>query len=55
VAAIRALRQRGVQPAGARLRAVYERGLDRLPGDDEDRPLDTDIAEAEEVIAALAQ
>ena len=55
VAAIRALRQRGIQPAGARLRAVYERGLDRLPADDEDRPLDTDIAGAEEVIAALAQ
>jgi hypothetical protein len=53
VAAIRALRQRGIQPAGARLRAVYERGLARLPADDEDRPLDTDIAEAEEVIAAL--
>jgi hypothetical protein len=33
---------------------VYERGLGRLPADDEDRPLDTDVAAAEEVIAALA-
>jgi len=55
VAAIRALRQRGVQPAGTGLRAVYDRGLDRLPADDEDRPLDTDIAAAEQLITALAE
>lgn len=46
VAAIRALRQRGVQPAGTRLRFVYDLGLSRLPADDQDRPLDTDIAAA---------
>jgi histidine ammonia-lyase len=54
-AAVRALRQRGAQPAGTRLRAVYDRGLSRLPDDDEDRPLDTDIAAAEQVIAALTE
>lgn len=54
VAAIRALRQRGIQPAGTRLRAVYDHGLSRLPADDEDRPLDTDIAAAEQMIAELA-
>jgi histidine ammonia-lyase len=54
VAAIRALRQRDIQPAGTRLRAVYDRGLSLLPADDEDRPLDTDIAAAEQVIAELA-
>ena len=52
VAAVRALRQRGVQPAGTRLRAVYDCALSRLPADDEDRPLDTDIAAAEQVIIA---
>jgi histidine ammonia-lyase len=55
VAAIRALRQRGVQPAGTRLLTVYERGVSRLPADDEDRPLDTDVAAAEDVIDDLAE
>jgi histidine ammonia-lyase len=51
VAAIRALRQRDVQPAGPRLRAIYDLCLDRLPADGTDRPLDIDIAAAEQVIA----
>ena len=53
VAAVRGLRQRGVTPSGARLRALYAQCLDRLPADDEDHPLDVDIAAAEEVIADL--
>jgi histidine ammonia-lyase len=53
VAAVRALRQRSTQPAGAPLRAVYHQCLCALP-DDEDRPLDTDIAAAEQIITTLA-
>jgi histidine ammonia-lyase len=55
VAAIRALRQRDVQPAGPRLRALYDLCLDRLPADGTDRPLDIDIAAAEDVIAAVSR
>lgn len=54
IAAVRGLRQRDIAPAGAQLRALYEECRGRLPDDDEDRPLDTDIAAAEQVIAALA-
>lgn len=54
VAAVRALRQRSTQPAGAPLRAVYHQCLCALPDDDEDRPLDTDIAAAEQIITTLA-
>ncbi|HEX8008757.1 MAG TPA: aromatic amino acid lyase, partial [Trebonia sp.] len=53
VAAIRALRQRGVQPTGTRLRAGYDLCRSRLPAGDEDRPLDTDIAAAEQVVTIL--
>jgi histidine ammonia-lyase len=55
VAAVRALRQRAVTPSGEGLRTVYERCRQRLPDDDEDHPLDTDIAAAEQVIADLAR
>jgi histidine ammonia-lyase len=55
VAAVRGLRQRAVTPSGARLREVYQRCRERLPDDDEDHPLDTDIAAAERVIAELAE
>jgi histidine ammonia-lyase len=53
VAAVRGLRQRGVTPSGARLRAVYDLCMERLPADDEDHPLDVDVAAAEQVIADL--
>jgi len=53
VAAVRALRQRGVSPAGPELRAVYARCLGHLPAGDDDRPLDTDVAAAEQVIDGL--
>jgi histidine ammonia-lyase len=52
VAAVRALRQRGVVPAGPRLRALHDKALKHLPADDTDRPLDTDIAAAEGLIGA---
>jgi len=54
LAAVRGLRQRAVTPSGARLRAVYDQCRERLPPDDEDHPLDRDIAAAEQVIADLA-
>ena len=54
VAAVRALRQRGAIPASAPLRALYDQCLIAFPADDEDRPLDEDIAVAERVIAELA-
>jgi len=52
VAAVRALRQRGIEPSGPRLRAAYRQCLADLPGTDDDHPLDTDIAAAARVIAA---
>jgi histidine ammonia-lyase len=55
VAAARGLRQRAVAPSGERLRAVYDQCLQRLPADDEDHPLDLDVAAAEELIADLAE
>jgi histidine ammonia-lyase len=54
VAAVRGLRQRAVTPSGDRLRAVYDRCLQRLPADDEDHPLEVDVDAAEQVIADLA-
>jgi histidine ammonia-lyase len=55
VVAARGLRQRDIQPTGPRLRAVFDRCVAQLPADDTDRPLDTDIAAAEEVVAAMAE
>jgi histidine ammonia-lyase len=54
VAAVRALRQRGTEPAGTPLRALYDQCLRCLPADYDDRPLDTDIAAAEKIIAVIA-
>ncbi|HTU72636.1 MAG TPA: aromatic amino acid ammonia-lyase [Trebonia sp.] len=50
VAAVRALRQRGLKPSGTRLRAVYDRCAGDLPAGEEDRPLDADIAAAERLV-----
>jgi hypothetical protein len=54
--AVRGLRQRAVTTSGDRLRAVYDRCLQRPPADDEDHPLDVDVDvnAAEQVIADLA-
>ena len=55
VAAVRALRQRGVVPASAPLRALYDQCLrSPSPPVTRDRPLDEDVAAAERVIAVLA-
>ena len=54
VAAVRALRQRGAVPASAPLRALYDQCLRSFPAGHEDRPLDEDVAAAEQVIAAQA-
>jgi hypothetical protein len=44
-----------VTPSGPRLRALYGQCLERLPANDDDHPLDIDIAAAaEQVIADLA-
>ena len=53
VAAVRALRQRAIEPSGGRLRAVYDQCVRELPADNEDHPLDTGIAAAEQVIDSL--
>ncbi|MGD0698500.1 MAG: aromatic amino acid lyase [Trebonia sp.] len=55
VAAVRGLRQRTVTPSGPRLRALYHQCLQRLPADEEDHPLDIDVAAAEQIIADLAK
>jgi histidine ammonia-lyase len=55
VAAVRALRQRGTEPSGTHLRAVFEHCVSELPASDEDRPLDTDIVAAEHLVSALAE
>ena len=55
VAAVRALRQRGVVPASTRLRALHDEALSRIPADDTDRPLDTDIATAERLITRASR
>jgi histidine ammonia-lyase len=55
VAAVRGLRQRAVAPSGAQLRAVYDQCREQLPADDEDHPLDIDVAAAEQIIADLAK
>ena len=55
VAAVRALRQRGTRPTSAPLRTAYDRCLCSLPADDQDRPLDTDVAAAEQIVTALAE
>ena len=39
VAAVRALRQRGLEPSGPELRTMYGQCRDRLPGDQADHPL----------------
>ena len=55
VAAVRALRQRGLEPSAPTLRDWYRQCLADLPGGDEDHPLEADIAAAEQVIAAGAR
>ncbi len=54
VAAVRALRMRGIRPAGRALAEAFERAADVLPADTSDRPLDADLAAAQRLLPALA-
>jgi histidine ammonia-lyase len=53
VAAVRALRMRGIRPAGERLGAAFERAARALPADLHDRPLDADLTAAQDLLPAL--
>jgi histidine ammonia-lyase len=53
VAAIRALRMRGIRPAGERLAAAFDRSAAALPADLHDRPLDADLAAAQDLLLPL--
>jgi histidine ammonia-lyase len=53
VAAVRALRMQDRTPAGGPLRQVYDRAADVLDPRVEDRPLDTDIARAADLLDHL--
>lgn len=55
VAAVRALRMRGVEPAGGPLREGYERVAAVLDSSTEDRALDGDLQAAMQVLPELAQ
>jgi histidine ammonia-lyase len=54
VAAVRALRMRGLVPAPGTLRAAYEVAAGALDARIEDRPLDADIDTADRILPALA-
>ena len=55
VAAVRAMRQRAITPAGDGLRAAYEVACSTLDVSSVDRPLDVDIAAATAVLTDLAR
>jgi histidine ammonia-lyase len=54
IAAVRALRLRSCRPASGALRLALERADTVLPADLADRPLDGDIAAAEQLVTAMA-
>ena len=54
VAAARALRLRGLRPAGPGLKALWDLVHQRLPAATEDRPLDGDLELAERLLPGLA-
>ncbi|HUL27707.1 MAG TPA: aromatic amino acid ammonia-lyase [Streptosporangiaceae bacterium] len=54
VAAVRALRLRGTRPAGPGLAAAFGLAAAALPADTADRPLDADLAAAQDLLAGLA-
>lgn len=54
VAAVRALRLRGISPSGRALAAAFGLAASALSADTADRPLDADLAAAEEVLPVLA-
>jgi histidine ammonia-lyase len=54
IAAVRALRLRGLRPAGAALGAAFELAAVALSADTGDRPLDADLAAAQRLLPGLA-
>ena len=54
VAAVRAMRLRGLRPAGPALAEAYELAAGALPADTSDRPLDGDLAAAQRLLPGLA-
>jgi histidine ammonia-lyase len=54
VAAVRALRLRGIRPAGRTLADAFELAAGVLPADTSDRPLDGDVAAAQRLLPELA-
>jgi len=54
VAAVRALRLRGIRPTGRTLAAAFELAAAALPADTSDRPLDGDLAAAQRLLPDLA-
>ena len=54
IAAVRALRLRGIAPAGGPLAGAYALAAAALPADTGDRPLDADLTAAQQLLPALA-
>ena len=54
VAAVRALRLRGIRPGAPSLAAAFELAAWALPAGTADRPLDADLAAAQDLLGALA-
>jgi histidine ammonia-lyase len=54
IAAVRALRLRGIRPGGARLAAAFDLAVGVLPASTADRPLDSDLGAAQSVLDRLA-
>jgi histidine ammonia-lyase len=54
VAAVRALRLRGIRPSGRGLGAAFDLAAAALPPGTADRALDTDLTAAERLLPALA-
>jgi histidine ammonia-lyase len=50
IAAVRALRMRGIAPAGGKLGAAFGLAVTALPADPRDRPLDADLTAAQELL-----
>ncbi len=54
VAAVRALRLRGIRPPGPLLAEAFTLAAGALPADTSDRPLDGDLAVAQRLLPGLA-
>jgi histidine ammonia-lyase len=53
VAAVRALRMRGIAPAAGELADAFDLAVGALPADPRDRPLDADLTAAQELLPRL--